>query len=111
MAKAKIAIENGGIRIVEEGKGKKFLKEVEQVTFSGKYAAKGKQEILYITERCVFRLSQEDRLVLVEVAPGIDIEKDILAHMDFKPEIAENVKVMDGAIFAEEWGGLKEMME
>ena len=84
---------------------------MEQVTFSGKYAAKGKQEILYITERCVFRLSQEDRLVLVEVAPGIDIEKDILAHMDFKPEIAENVKVMDGAIFAEEWGGLKEMME
>lgn len=111
MAKAKIAIENGGIRIVEEGKGKKFLKEVEQVTFSGKYASKGNQEILYITERCVFRLSQEDRLVLVEVAPGIDIEKDILAHMDFKPEIAENVKVMDGAIFAEEWGGLKEMME
>ena len=56
MAKAKIAIENGGIRIVEEGKGKKFLKEVEQVTFSGKYAAKGNQEILCITERCVFRL-------------------------------------------------------
>ena len=111
MAKAKIAIENGGIRIVEEGKGKKFLKEVEQITFSGKYAAKGNQEILYITERCVFRLSPEDRLVLVEVAPGIDIEKDILAHMDFKPEIAENVKVMDSAIFAEEWGGLKEMME
>ena len=111
MAKAKIAIENGGIRIVEEGKGKKFLKEVEQITFSGKYAAKGNQEILYITERCVFRLSPEDRLELVEVAPGIDIEKDILAHMDFKPEIAENVKVMDSAIFAEEWGGLKEMME
>lgn len=111
MAKAKIAIENGGIRIVEEGKGKKFLKEVEQITFSGKYAAKGNQEILYITERCVFRLSPEDRLELVEVAPGIDIEKDILTHMDFKPEIAENVKVMDSAIFAEEWGGLKEMME
>ena len=63
------------------------------------------RRVLYITERCVFELTK-DGLALVEVAPGIDIEKDILAHMDFKP-IINNPKTMDARIFQDGPMGLK----
>lgn len=82
----KIAIEDGKVRIVQEGRARKFVKRVEQITFSGTYAAMRKQPVLYVTERCVFRLTLEG-LELLEVAPGIDIEKDILPHMGFMPVI------------------------
>ena len=63
---------------------RKFVAEVEHRTFSGDYALKRGQPVLYVTERCVFRLTPSG-LELIEVAPGIDIERDILAHMDFAP--------------------------
>ncbi|MCB2038071.1 MAG: acyl CoA:acetate/3-ketoacid CoA transferase, partial [Ottowia sp.] len=80
----------------------------EQVTFSGRYAASVKQPVLYITERAVFRLRSAG-LELIEVAPGIDIERDVLAHMDFKPLIRD-VKPMDPALFQPVWGQLKSAM-
>mgnify|MGYP000161033059 CR=1 FL=1 len=93
----KVAVEDGKVKILKEGKSKKFIKAVDQITFNGSYAARNGKRVLYITERCVFELTK-DGLALVEVAPGIDIEKDILAHMDFKP-IINNPKTMDARIF------------
>ena len=72
------------LHIIKEGSVKKFVNKIEQVTFSADYAVEKGTPVTYITERCIFRL-KEDGLHLTEVAPGIDIEKDILAHMDFKP--------------------------
>ena len=81
-----------------------LLKDVEQITFSADFANKTGQKVLYVTECCVFKLTKEG-VELIEVAPGLDIEKDILAHMDFKP-IIKDVKVMDERIFKDELMGL-----
>jgi propionate CoA-transferase len=99
-----VAIENGEVKVLKEGRARKFLKFVEQVTFSGKYAQKREQPVIYVTERCVFQL-KKDGLELIEVAPGIDIERDILAHMDFKPIVKEPIP-MDRRIFIDEPMGL-----
>jgi propionate CoA-transferase len=101
----KTAVEDGKLRIIQEGRAHKFVKQVGQVTFSGAYAVETHQPVLFVTERCVFRLTERG-LALTEVAPGIDIERDILAHMDFAP-IVENVVEMDGRIFRPEPMGLE----
>jgi propionate CoA-transferase len=95
----KISAKDNELIIDNEGAVSKFIEEVEQITFNGPYAASQGKEVLYVTERCVFRLTSEG-LELAEVAPGVDIEKDILAHMAFKPIINEP-KVMNPAIFDE----------
>ena len=79
-----VAVKDGTLVIEREGKAKKFVKRVEQVTFSGRYAAAKGQRVLYVTERCVFRLGARG-LELIEVAPGIDVGRDILAQMEFEP--------------------------
>ncbi|BBU62701.1 acyl CoA:acetate/3-ketoacid CoA transferase [Methylosinus sp. C49] len=99
-----IAIQDGEVKILKEGRARKFLKFVEQVTFSGKYAQKREQPVIYVTERCVFQLTKEG-LELIEIAPGIDIERDILPHMDFKP-IVKHPILMDKRIFIDEPMGL-----
>ena len=96
-----VDVREGCISIVKDGGTKKFRKKVEQVTFSGEYAAKIGQPVLYVTERAVFRL-KDGRMVLTEIAPGIDLERDILAQMEFVPEIAADLKTMDPAIFRPE---------
>ena len=101
----KIAFENDGIKIVQEGKAKKFIEEVEQITFSGEYARKTNQPVMYITERCVFELKQ-DGLHLTEIAPGVDLQKDILDLMDFAPKMDGTPKLMDARIFKDELMGL-----
>ncbi|MGX7112636.1 acyl CoA:acetate/3-ketoacid CoA transferase [Gemella cuniculi] len=103
----KTEVKDGRLVILNEGKAKKFIKNVQQITFSGDYASKTGQEVIYVTERAVFKL-EEGKLVLIEVAPGIDLEKDILGQMDFKPVIAKNLKEMDSGIFEEKWGKLSE---
>lgn len=95
----KIAIQDGKINILQEGKKSKFVRKVEQITFNGQAAAKAGQYVLYVTERCVFKLGVEG-LELIEVAPGIDIERDILPHMEFKPIINKPMQ-MDARIFLE----------
>jgi propionate CoA-transferase len=92
-----VAIEDERVRIAAEGKTRKFVEAVEQITFSGPLAVGNGQSVHYVTERCVFELRAEG-LQLVEVAPGIDIERDILSHMGFRPVIDE-VKVMDARIY------------
>lgn len=101
----KVEVKDGNLKILEEGRNKKFLKQVEQITFSGDYANKVGQNVLYITERAVFKLTPNG-LELVEIAPGIDLEKDILAQMEFKPIISAELKEMDARIFKPELMGL-----
>jgi propionate CoA-transferase len=101
----KIATGDGKLTITEEGKKHKFIQRVGEITFAGKVAAKNHKDVTYVTERCVFRL-MEDGLHLVEVAPGIDIETQILGEMDFAPIVDENVKLMDERIFRDEPMGL-----
>jgi propionate CoA-transferase len=103
----KIAVEDGRLRIAEDGKTKKFVREVEHRTFSGDYAAKRGKSVLYVTERCVFELTP-DGLALVEVAPGVDIERDILAKMEFRPIIPREPVLMDRRIFLSEPMGLRD---
>ncbi|MTK14200.1 MAG: acyl CoA:acetate/3-ketoacid CoA transferase [Clostridiaceae bacterium] len=102
----KISVADGELVIEKEGKSNKFINAVEQITFSGEYAANIGQPVLYITERAVFRLTK-DGLVLEELAPGVDLEKDVLNHMEFKPIISPNLKGMDEKIFKEELMGIK----
>ena len=106
----KVIAKDGKVQILQEGNHKKFLDHVEQITFSGKYAAKAKKPILYVTERAVFELI-DGEVTLVEIAPGIELEKDILAHMDFKPRVSPNLKLMPEEIFYPEWGKLKQHIE
>ena len=101
-----LAVENGKLKIVQEGSLKKIVREVEQITFSGKTAQQGEQQVFYVTERCVFRLTREG-VELIEIAPGIDLEKDLLAQMEFKP-IMKNVRPMDERIFKLPPMGLKD---
>jgi len=94
-----VAVEDGKLRILQEGKVKKFVRQVEHITFSGQLAVETGQPVLYVTERCVFGIGP-DGLELLEVAPGIDVERDILPHMEFTP-IMRNIKTMDARIFQE----------
>ena len=96
---------DGRLKILQEGEKKKFVREVEHITFSGTYANKVGQPVLYITERAVFQLRPEG-VTLIEIAPGVDLQKDILDQMEFTPAIAEDLKLMDERIFREEKMGL-----
>ena len=93
-----VEVNDNLLNIQQDGRIYKFVKEVEQITFAGKISVMNEQPVVYITERCVFNLT-ENGLELVEVAPGIDIEKDILAKMKFKPLIRNKPKLMDSRIF------------
>lgn len=104
----KVAIDGGRLEIVQEGSTAKFVRVVEQITFSGRVAVEKRQPVLFVTERCVFALGDEG-LELVEVAPGIDIERDILGAMDFEPIVREPA-LMDPRIFLPEPMGLKDEM-
>jgi len=99
-----ISVDNGKLTIVKEGRERKFVEHVEQITFSGKYAQETNQNVLYVTERAVFKLTPEG-VALIEIAPGVDLEKDILQQMDFKPIIGE-YKLMDERIFRPEKMGI-----
>ncbi len=103
----KVSVQGEKLWIDKEGKVKKFINQVEHVTFSGKYAVMKNQPVLYVTERCVFSLTKEG-MELIEIAPGVDIEKDILGRMDFKPIIKDPPRLMDERIFRFEPMGLKE---
>ena len=104
-----VEVENGALRIVKEGKALKFIEEVEHRTFSGAVAASVGQKVLYVTERCVFRLTAEG-MELIEIAPGVDLERDVLGLMAFKPVISKDLRLMHPAIFRPEPMGLLAML-
>jgi propionate CoA-transferase len=91
-------VRDGRLSILTEGKVQKLVPRVEQVTFSGPYARRKQQEVLYVTERAVFRLT-EAGVELAEIAPGIDLEKDIRARMGFELRVSRRLRVMPGEVF------------
>ncbi len=101
----KVEINDGRLRIVREGRMRKFVRAVEQITYSGELAVETGQPVLYVTERCVFTVAHGG-LQLIEIAPGIELERDILAHMDFEPTIGKLVQ-MDLRLFRPEPMGLR----
>jgi len=103
-----IRVENSAVHVVRDGPGRKFVTEVEQRTFAGQYAAQRGKEVLYVTERCVFKLRAEG-LELIEVAPGVDLQRDILDRMDFRP-IVNAPSLMDARIFGVAPMGLRDQL-
>ena len=101
----KVAAEGGRLRIIQEGRHRKFVKAVEQICFNSKASQTRGQEVIFVTERAVFRL-EAGGPVLVEVAPGRDVARDLVAHMDFEPKISPAVKTMDERIFRPQPMGL-----
>jgi propionate CoA-transferase len=104
-----VRVDDGRLVLLNDIGPKKFVQQVEHRTFSGAEARRRGQPVLYVTERCVFRLG-EGGLELAEVAPGVDIERDILARMDFAPHIPHDPIAMDAAIFCPEPMNLRERM-
>jgi len=103
-----VLIEDGRLRILRDGNARKFVEEVEHRTFSGPHAARSGREVLYVTERCVFRLTL-DGLELIEIAPGVDLQQDILDRMSFAPRVGI-VDRMDARLFRDEPMGLREQL-
>jgi propionate CoA-transferase len=102
-----VALEDGAMRIVREGNACKFVEEVEHRTYSGVHAAQRGQVALYVTERCVFQLTA-DGLEVIEIAPGIDLERDVIGQMRFRPQVSPQLKLMDERIFRPGAMGLRD---
>lgn len=98
-----IAVRDGELHILQEGRQSKFVETAEQITFSATRAIQTGQPVRYITERAVFRLEPQG-LVLEEIAPGVDLERDILAHMSFSPVIDPGLRLMSAEIFSPQFG-------
>ena len=105
-AGAKLGIEGEALRIVKEGKVRKLVREVEQVTFSGARAVAQGQDITYVTERCVMKLTQ-DGVTVTELSPGVDLERDVLAQAEFPLRVADDLRQMPVALFRPEPFGLR----
>jgi propionate CoA-transferase len=101
-----LEVEDSRLGIAKEGKNQKFIPEVEHVTFSGRRAQQLKQRVLYITERCVLSLEPEG-LTVIEIAPGIDLQRNVLEQAGFPLRVSPNLAVMDKRIFQPEPFGLK----
>jgi propionate CoA-transferase len=102
----KVTAGDGRLTIVSEGRHRKFVRSLEQISYSGPYARERRQETLFVTERAVFR-SSEEGLELIEIAPGVDLERDVLAQMEFRPIVSSTLKIMDARIFRPEPLGLE----
>lgn len=96
--KMQIETGNGELTIVEDGHIHKLIDAVQQITFSAETARRNQKPVLYITERAVFKLGAST-LELIEIAPGVDLEKDVLSKMGFKPTISPHLQLMDARIF------------
>jgi len=97
-AGAKLDVEDGAVSILKEGKVKKLVDAVEQISFSGPRAVAQGQDIVYVTERCVLRLEREG-VTVTEIAPGADLKRDVLAQAEFPLRVANDLRKMDAALF------------
>ncbi|MBP0578110.1 acyl CoA:acetate/3-ketoacid CoA transferase [Labrys sp. LIt4] len=104
-AAAGLAVENGALVISREGKVRKLVEAVEHVSFSGRRAVAQGQDITYVSERCVLKLTDKG-IVVTEIAPGVDLQRDVLAQAEFPLGVADGLKVMDAALFRPEPIGL-----
>ncbi|MBM3465755.1 MAG: acyl CoA:acetate/3-ketoacid CoA transferase, partial [Armatimonadetes bacterium] len=98
-AGAKLRVEDSALHVDAEGKAPKAVPQVQQITFSGDYARQRGQEVWYVTERAVFRLEPHG-VTLVEIAPGLDLERDVIAQMSFRPHLAQDLRIMDSRLFS-----------
>src|SRR5699024_6880805 len=101
--KDKINIKNNQLVIEDQGSNSKFTDALSYVTFNGLKTVKACKKITIVTDRAVFVLNKEAKLVLTEVAPGLELHKDVLDHMPFNPEIAEDLKEIDSQLYQDEW--------
>ena len=92
--RTEVDVKNGKLNIVRDGEEKKFVNDVYKILFSGRQASLHRKRVIYITERAVFELG-ENGIILSKVAPGVDLEKDILQKMEFRPEISKKLKEME----------------
>jgi acyl CoA:acetate/3-ketoacid CoA transferase len=97
-AGAKLEVHDGTVTIAKEGKVKKLVEAVEQISFSGPRAVDQGQEIVYVTERCVLRL-EKDGVTITELAPGVDLERDVRAQAEFPLRVATDIRKIDPALF------------
>jgi propionate CoA-transferase len=95
-----LAIDSSGVRVLREGTLPKFVPEVRQISFNGTLARERGQRVRYVTDRAVFAL-EDDGLALIEVAPGIDVERDVLGRMGFRPKVAEQLRTTDSRVYAD----------
>lgn len=102
----KIGVADGSLRIVQEGRHCKFVEQVQHVTFNGRLARERGQEITYITERAVFQLTPGG-LMVTEVAPDVDLERDVVSRMQFRPLVSPSVGAMDARLFRSQPMGLR----
>jgi propionate CoA-transferase len=105
-AGAKLGVEDGRLVIHKEGKVRKLVNEVEHVSFSGRRAIEQGQAIVYVTERCVMKLTPEG-VAVTEIAPGVDLERDVLAQSEFRLLVPQQPALMDASMFRPELTGLK----
>jgi acyl CoA:acetate/3-ketoacid CoA transferase len=97
---SKLKTGDGELKIDKQGEIRKLVQNVDQITFSGRQSLRQNQKVTYVTERALFRLTEEG-LLLEELAPGVDLQKDVLEQMDFAPIISPNLKKMDSGCFME----------
>jgi propionate CoA-transferase len=95
----------GGVRLAREGRVRKWVREVQQITFNGRFALERGREVMYVTDRGVFRLTP-DGMTLAEVAPGIDVARDVLGQIDFPVRVAPDLRSMDARLFCQAPMGL-----
>ena len=105
-AGAQLQVADGKLTILKEGRTRKFVAQAEQVTFSGLMGRQRGQRVTYVTERCVIEL-EADGLVVKEIAPGIDLQRDVLDQSEVPLRVAADLKLMDAALFHEAAFGLQ----
>lgn len=108
--KADSTVSDAGLTINKEGKASKFVEKVEQIDFNGQYAVENEVEAYYVTERAVFKLVTGG-IMLIEIARGLDLQKDVLDQMDFTPLLADEIGIMSAGIYRERWGGLRDELQ
>ncbi|MFJ2691785.1 acyl CoA:acetate/3-ketoacid CoA transferase [Pseudomonas sp. NPDC087336] len=105
-AGAKLSVDDGRLNILQDGKSRKLVEDVDHVTFSGRMALERGQDVTYVTERCVMKLTANG-LMVTEIAPGLDLEKDVLAQAEFPLLVADEVRVMSPCLFTDALMGLQ----
>nr|WP_250130161.1 hypothetical protein [Jeotgalicoccus sp. WY2] len=102
--------ENNELIIDSEGHSKKFVRNVQSMDFNAEYSRELGQNVYYVTERAVFQLTDRG-MELIEIAPGLDLERDILSQMDFKPLVSKDLTEISSEIFQESWGQLTQSIK
>lgn len=105
-----LSYENNKVTVEAQGRATKFVDKVGSMDFNAENAIKFNQEVYFVTERAVFELTHKG-LKLIEIAPGLDLEQDILANMAFRPILSDDIKLTQSDIYQAHWGGLAQAIK